>query len=110
MRATAAYSATDYLFRDEGAVRAYLDEHPEVIPALVEASRLLPHSFGMNAAIVLDVLTDPEEPDATNLFALIRTSLEPNEALPLLDDFNERWWRPVSATFDADVHFGLDYV
>lgn len=108
--ATTAQLAREYTYRDEDAVRTFLVEHPRIVPILAEARRLIPHYFGMNLNVVLDVMTDPEESEARSLFALIQTSLEPDEALPLLDAFNDRWWRTTSATFAADVHFGLDYV
>jgi hypothetical protein len=46
----------------------------------------------------------------TRYLALIQTSLEPDEALPLLDAFNHRWWRTASATLETDVHLGPDCV
>jgi hypothetical protein len=108
--ATAARMVFEYGCRDERAVEAYLREHPDVIPTLEEASRWISHYFGMKSTLILDVLTDPEEPASKSLFALIRTSLDPDEALSRLDKFNNRWWRGASADLDADIHFGLDYV
>ena len=89
---------------------AYREEHPEIVPVLAKARRLIPLFFGTSISLVLDVLIDPEEPEARTLIVLIQTSLEPDEALPLLDTLNDRWWRTASAALDADVHFGLDYV
>jgi hypothetical protein len=108
--ATSVHEVMDFEFREEEQVRAYLDAHPEVVAIIVEARRKLPHFFGEAPAMTLDVLKDPEDPDAESLFALIQTSLEPDRALPLLDEFNERWWRAASTAIEADIHFGLDYV
>jgi hypothetical protein len=110
LMATTAQIAPDYAYRDDGAVRAYLEEHPGVVSVLDKASQVLPRYFGANPLLVLDVLIDPEEPESISLFILIQTRMAPDVALPQLDRFNDGWWRGASMNLDADVHFGLDYV
>jgi len=73
-------------------VLRFLDEHTFLIPLLLEAYRKIAEVFGPASTVVLEVMTDPEAPDHRELFAFIRTSLPPDEALRKLDELDQGWW------------------
>ncbi len=98
-------------FLDEREVRRYLTEHPEVVPVLAEGLDRLPSFFAADTSMVLRVSSDPEEEDdPATLIAYIQTPLEPEHAMPLLDRFNDAWWRAASEGIDPGFTFGLEYV
>ncbi len=98
-------------FRDEPEVSRYLRLHPEVVAVLTEALDRLPSFFASDTPMVLDPSVDPEEEDdVTTLIALFQTPLDPVQAMPLLDRFNQSWWLEASRGVDGGFTFGLEYV
>jgi len=90
--------AQRYTFRRPDEVAAFLHEHPRLSAVLLEASDVIPDYFGHDAPLFLEVFTDPEtEPDARELFAIVRTSMEPDEAVARLDRLDEEWWLDASS-------------
>jgi hypothetical protein len=77
---------------DELAVRGYLDEHQFLVPLLVEAHQRIPRYFPDQARIRLQLLPDRDDGDHVDLFALIQTGLPEDQALALLDRFDEERW------------------
>lgn len=98
-------------FRDEREVAHYLRQHPEIVAVLAEALDRLPVFFAPGTPMVLDVSADPEEADdPQTLIAFIQTPLQPAQAMPMLDRFNDAWWREASQGVDDGFTFGLEYV
>jgi len=81
-----------YTFRRPLEVSQFLDTHPFLVPLLVEAHGKIEQYFGPSPDVVLEVVTDPEAIDDRELFAFIRTSFLPDEALGRLDRFDDEWW------------------
>ncbi|GAB4405751.1 MAG: hypothetical protein Kow00123_18070 [Anaerolineales bacterium] len=70
----------------------FLDTYPFLVPLLLEAYAKITQVFGPACAVTLKVVTDPEAPDDRELFALVRTTLPPSEALRKLDELDQGWW------------------
>lgn len=80
-----------YTFRRPEEVIEFLQAHPSLVPLLEEAHGKIAEFFG-SFEIVLEVVTDPEAIDDHELFAFIRTTLPPDEALSKLNRLDQEWW------------------
>jgi hypothetical protein len=111
MPSTAAVMNSPSLFSmgDAVAVRRHLNRHPALVPLLIEARRAIPRFFPDTTRVRLDLLTDRDGGDHVDLFAIIQTALPEDQALELLDGFEEEWWLKVAAqgcgqlTFDVET-------
>jgi hypothetical protein len=82
-----------YLFRPLPDVVGYLRCYPRLIPVLNEAATLFARYFGPDAALVLELLVDPEsEIEFRSLYAIVLTSLDVAEADVRFDRLLEEWW------------------
>jgi hypothetical protein len=81
-----------YIFRRPEEVSEFLEAHPFLVPLLEEVHEKIAQYFGPTSEVVLEVVTDPEAVDDRELFAFIRTSLPPDEALGKLDRLDQEWW------------------
>lgn len=89
--------AQHYTFRRPAEVTAFLHEHPNLSAVLFEALAVIPRYFGDDAPLFLEVFTDPEaEPATRELFVIVQTTVEPDEALARLDRLDEEWWLDAS--------------
>lgn len=75
----------------EDGVRAFLRDHPFLLPLLVELRRQVDTLFGPWAPVLLDLRTDPDEGD-TALFARIQSDAEFDESMRRLDRLYDAWW------------------
>ena len=87
--------------------RAFLQRHQFLIPLLVEAEQQIPAYFGAAARPWLELLTDPESRGEGELFVLIGTALEPEEALSRLHNFDKGWWLDKSVEASCLLNFDL---
>lgn len=85
-----------YIFREPKEVSRFLEDNPFLILLLLEAYGQIERYFEPYPQVFLEVVTDPEASDDHELFALIYTSLTPNEALDRLDRFDRDWWLDAS--------------
>ncbi|MDP3047381.1 MAG: hypothetical protein Q8O07_07890 [Chloroflexota bacterium] len=77
-------------------VQAFLSANSHLIQLLFEARRQVSRYFGQDAPVFLEVVSDPESANDKQLFALVGTSLSPQEALGTLDRLDQDWWLDVS--------------
>ncbi|MBI4641910.1 MAG: hypothetical protein HY731_14570 [Candidatus Tectomicrobia bacterium] len=70
----------------------FLQTHTFLLPLLMEAYGKIVEYFGPSPDMVLEVIADPETENDRELFAFIRTSLPPDEALGKLDRLDKEWW------------------
>ncbi|MBC7250165.1 MAG: hypothetical protein H5T62_07760 [Anaerolineae bacterium] len=80
-----------YVFKERKEVTSFLEECPFLIPLLLEAHYEIEQHFSPSQ-VFLEVITDPEETNSTQLLASIATGLDPDEALDRLERFDEEWW------------------
>ena len=99
-----------YSMRDEPAVRGFLDMHPSLGPALLQASPYLKEHFGEDVEVTLEVVGDPEAEGRQELFAYIRTRLAAEEAYARLNRLDEEWFLDRVAQFHGRFNFNLEFV
>lgn len=81
-----------YVFDQRDQVLAFLNQHPDLMPLLLEAFTQIQAAFH-GVQIVMQVLTDPEReaPQQLGLFILV-ADREPSDALARLAVFDAAWW------------------
>lgn len=99
-----------YSFRDAPEVQRFLCTHPHLIDVLLEAQPYLEKYFGSDPEVVLEVVNDRETSSWQQLFAYIRTSLSPDEAMAQLDKLDEAWFLDQTDRVDDLFNFSLDVI
>jgi hypothetical protein len=89
--------ASLYLFEDFEAVRNFLLTVPHVDGALFDGYPHIASVFGTATPLTLRVESDPDDGGVDELILSIRSKLDLNIALALLDRLDEQWWRNASA-------------
>ena len=92
-----------YEFRDHVAVSSFLRENQFLFPLLLEARRRIETCFGTDTQVALEVFTDPESEDDTQLVAFLLTSLPPVEAVAALNQFDREWWLAASSNSNGKL-------
>jgi len=80
-----------YTLRERAEVLGFLERHPFLVSLLLEAYGQIGNYFP-GSQIFLEVLTDPEAFNDYQLIASIATNLGPDEAIDMLEQFDENWW------------------
>lgn len=96
--------------RDEGRVRAFLHDHHELVALLLDVHGAAEEFMGSGTAIALEVVSDPEAENAEELYALIQTRLEPDQALRMLHAFDRGWWLERVPRARGKLTVSLEYV
>lgn len=98
-----------YTLRRHAKVSQFLEKFPFLVTLLVEAYSKFGNYFGPYPRVFLEVVTDPEALDDHELFALIYTSLTPDEALDRLDWFDREWWLDASHKAQGKICIDVEF-
>jgi hypothetical protein len=80
-----------YSFYNESEIELHLCENPYLVSLLFKAySRIM--EFFLGSRLILEVISNPEEDNDSQLVLYISTNLKPEIALKKLDEFDEQWW------------------
>lgn len=82
----------DYEFRDVASVTSFLQGNPHLIHVLSSARHNIVEHFEDISSLVLEVVSDPDELDADQLFLFIQSPLPVDVALKRLRHLGEKWW------------------
>lgn len=99
-----------YFFKDEAAVRDFLDTHRFLIQVLFRADREIRRVFGPAPRLVLRVVADPEGEGEPELFLFIQTERHPESARALLNELYRKWWLDAMLDARGEMNIGLEYV
>jgi hypothetical protein len=80
-----------YSFRERTKVLQFIEKHPFLISPLLSIPDNV-RNYIYDSQLSLEVLADPEINDYLQLFILISTQLDSNEAIDKLDKFEDDWW------------------
>lgn len=87
-----------YMFNDGEAVDSFLCDNPFLTSILLNARHNIAERFEDNPSLALEIVSDPEEPGADQLFLFIQTSLPPEQARERLRRLDREWWLAVVPT------------
>lgn len=108
----------DYVFQDQlkrysmhnaEEVLSFLGNHFHVAGLLTDAIEHIDTIFTETPDLVLRLDTDPEEPNFKQIVANIVTSLDPDEALEKLDQFDDSWWLLSSSKAKGKLSFNIAF-
>jgi len=82
-----------YSFRQDEAVKRFLEKNSAIVLLLLEAKSVRDHFFGTGIDISLEVVSDPEATNNSQLFGYIHTpGLPPDVALERINAMDEAWF------------------
>jgi hypothetical protein len=102
-----------YEFREPILVVRFIERNPELLDLLVEAYRALEAWFGLNPQLALEVAADPDADDpegSAELFALVKTELDPQTASSALDGFDADWHPERAPGTCVKLNFDVEFV
>jgi hypothetical protein len=89
---------SQYKFRQDSAVRAFVAAHSFLVPILLEAPEQIRRVFGDTVQLELQIESEPDaESDTEELFLLILSSGDFNESRQKLRELDRRWWLAASS-------------
>jgi hypothetical protein len=97
-----------YTFGERAEVLWFLEEYPVLVPLLLEAYDKIGNYFSY-PQLSLEVLTDPETNGDRQLVVFIGTNLAPDEALPMLEQFDENWWLDASHKAQGNLCIHVEF-
>lgn len=86
-----------YVLEHKSAITIFLNEHTNLDSALIETHAQIKRIFGKHIVEIILSLNKDAEEDYTGLSITVKTSLKTEEALTLLDKFDEEWWLDLEA-------------
>jgi hypothetical protein len=99
-----------YVFHDDARVRRFLRERPHLVGLLIEAIPEVYSEFGRGNPVILEVVQDWQSDSSPELYARIRTPLEPLDAMRALQGFDRRWWLDALDRADCALTFTVQLV
>jgi hypothetical protein len=91
-------------------VASFLIKNDFLVDLLNEAVPKLQECFGDDVSVRLEVFSDPTATNNCELFARVLTKLSANDALDILDRFDNEWWSNASSRSQGLLSFALRYV
>ena len=88
-------------------VQAYLERHPHLVPLLSDVATALARFFPSEEPLRLQVIDDADT-RTEHLYAIVRTSLPPDEAEERLDRLDEEWWLNAAAMAKGDLTIDVE--
>lgn len=99
-----------YGLRQPADIERYLRQYPVLIPLLLEAADVVPHFFGPEIPLALELFIDPEsDPEERELFALIGSRFTTDETLARFYRFLDEWSLTKSPAGPAVLVFDTEY-
>ncbi|MGG1553543.1 hypothetical protein [Paenibacillus ferrarius] len=80
-------------FRDYHAVIQFLKEHYYLVEIIYAAIDRVYHYFPSESTFCeIDIISDEGLESSKKLFLYLKTTLEPEDAMEFLDNFDDQWW------------------
>lgn len=98
-----------YTFRRPEEVHRFVRADAFLVALLLDAYFQIAKHFGPQPYVILEVITDPEAENYSELFAFIRTSLPPDQALHKLHRFDDEWWLDEAARAEGKLCIHVEF-
>ena len=97
-----------YTFRERGEVLGFLEKYPFLVSLLLEAYNEIGNYFPYSQ-VFLEVVTDPEVTDDSQLVIFIATDLDPFETDARLERFDEAWWLDALDQAQGKLYINVEF-
>jgi len=97
-----------YIFRRRTEVLGLLNRNPFLAPLLLEASEKAKHFFP-GSQLSLEVVSDFETDDSSQLLASITTHLPVDTALDKLNEFDANWWLETAGLANGKLCIDVEF-
>lgn len=91
-------------------VKSFLSKNRFLISLLKEIPSKIYQYFGNSQKLALQVLYEPDFPDSSELWILVKTELTAKQARPIMDTFDEDWWLENLSQTACKLNVGIEYV
>ncbi len=102
--------ARDYTLRCPDAIVDFVNAHPFLLPLLLEAPAHVQCCFGTETRLALEIFYDEESHSSPELFVLIQTSEEAEQAMQQQACLRQEWWRDASRQAQQQLNISLEFV
>ena len=89
-------------FDERERVLDYLDRHPHLLPLLVDVADQIPCYFRPDDRALMQLIED-EDIGVEQLYAIVRSGLDPDEVEARLNRLDEEWWLDAVERADGDL-------
>jgi len=97
-----------YSVLESDKVVDYLEKYPFLVPLLSQAPSEIRKYF-LSAQLLLELVTDPDAYDTTDLVLFIIPSCEPDDASKSFDQFGEDWWLDTMSQAQGKLFIVTEY-
>jgi hypothetical protein len=88
----------------------FVEGHPQLAVLLEEARARIADCFGSEVRVALELVTDVDSANETELFALIPTDLPVDEASRRLSRLDEEWWLDAAPEAQGLLNIDVEHV
>jgi hypothetical protein len=99
-----------YQLRERERVRAFLQDHKNLLPLLLEAPSVIEQIFGRTSQLTLEVRSDPEDEVCAELFIYVQTPCAPKDAWAKLKQLIDDWLIYQAQISEGLLGVNLEYV
>ncbi|OCQ97962.1 hypothetical protein BCD67_02200 [Oscillatoriales cyanobacterium USR001] len=98
-----------YILRKRLDVLQFLDNHPFLVPVLLEAPDNISDYFPGDP-LFLEVVIDPEStsPDDDTMFIIIASDVDPDDSIDRLWQLDENWWLKASMPLQNKLEINVE--
>ena len=102
--------ARHYTLRCPDAITDFASASSFLLPLLLEAPAYVQRCFGADTGMALELFYDEESHSSPELFLLIQTSEEAEEAMQKQERFRQLWWKDASRGTQQQMNISLKFV
>ena len=102
--------AREYEIRNAPEVAVFLRENNFLIDLLEEIPSKLKKIFGGKSKFALELLSEPDFPSSREIFVLVLTEEDAEQARNKMNKFDEKWWLKHLDEARCKLNVSLEYV
>ena len=102
--------AREYEIRNPSEVALFLRDNTFLLDLLEEIPSKLRKFFGGKSKFAVELLSEPEFPSSREIFVLVLTEENAEQARNKMDKFDEKWWLKNLDKARCKLNVSLEYV
>ncbi|MBA2606916.1 MAG: hypothetical protein H0U96_08630 [Acidobacteria bacterium] len=102
--------AREYEIRNAPEVALFLRENNFLLDLLEDIPSKLKKFFGSKSKLALELLSEPDFPSSREIFVLVLTEEEAEQARNKMNKFDEKWWLEQLDRARCKLNVSLEYI